>query len=106
MELKRHVGALKCLSGALHSEGIYEGSDVFPDLRDPVRPVKVFKDKNTQRLEPDQIPGEKTHDGDHIHEEIVEPVGPEDSSILRPTLGRRKGTQLGRAGNVLRKNWE
>ena len=52
MELKRHVGALKCLSGALHSEGVYEGSDVFPDIRDPVRPVKVFEDKNIERLEP------------------------------------------------------
>ena len=67
---------------------------MFPDLRDPVRPVKVFEDKNTQRLEPRQIPGEKTHDGDLIHEEIVEPVGPEDSSILRPTLGERGASQV------------
>lgn len=79
---------------------------MFPDLRDPVRPVKVFKDKNTQRLEPRQIPGGKTHNGDLIHEEIVEPVGPEDSSILRPTLGHRKGTQLGGAGNVPWKHQE
>lgn len=67
-----------------------------------MRPVEVFKEKPTGRLGPSPNPRGKTHDEDPIQEEIVEPAGPEDVSILRPLRGKwqRSPAGSGRKGSV------